>query len=617
MTGAGRGAQRGTPAEAGYAMVSMLLVVTFLTTVLTVTLTYAGNSGLHARKSQDRGAAVAAAHAGVEYYLSRLHECPTFWRSPCSGTAPPPAWVSLSPPTTEWVPVPGAAGATLASFRYSVLSTPADSYRGIRLRSTGRINGVEGSLTVDLQRSSFLDYVYYSDKEALDPDLIRNDMYPPRRYRIEPPTSCGVDCEVIERQRHGVSAAHANRCAAYWYGTSAAPGRAGRNGNFIEVVTDTQRNPTTGAITYRTYNVNVGRNCDIRFGAGDIIDGRLYTKDAILISNSSSGGKPWFQGPVQTYWQSTGVTPAADPAKPWRAVRTGDAPVTDQQPSFVPEITAESVDLPPTNGALRNLTVPGALGCLYTGPTSVVMRADGLLDVHSPHTPAANPGCGSFPSDVPQTISLPGNGVLFVDPLPAGTSCKPGRILGTYPLPGEKLFDTAAKCRQGDLYLRGTLAGQLTVASAHDVIVTGSVLYRDGLAGQDILGIVADGFVKVYKALGCSVPAPDGYTCNNEQYVDLGRAVDSASSSLTIYAAIAANRHSFTAQQYTRGSALDVIRVVGGIYQKYRGPVGANPVNGGFRDKDYRHDRRLVYLTPPHFLDPVRAGWVVAATSAD
>ncbi|HUG85608.1 MAG TPA: hypothetical protein VMM13_13655, partial [Euzebya sp.] len=50
--------------------------------------------------------------------------------------------------------------------------------------------------------------------------------------------------------------------------------------------------------------------------------------------------------------------------------------------------------------------------------------------------------------------------------------------------------------------------------------------------------------------------------------------------------------------------------VNGAIAQTFRGPVGTVGCTG--YDKDYNYDPRLAFTSPPKFINPVEAQWVVS-----
>ena len=62
------------------------------------------------------------------------------------------------------------------------------------------------------------------------------------------------------------------------------------------------------------------------------------------------------------------------------------------------------------------------------------------------------------------------------------------------------------------------------------------------------------------------------------------------------------------------GAPLGTLTVTGTIGQRYRGAVGTvsgTTIQTGYA-KSYRYDRRMKYLSPPKFLDPVASAWAIA-----
>ncbi len=81
-----------------------------------------------------------------------------------------------------------------------------------------------------------------------------------------------------------------------------------------------------------------------------------------------------------------------------------------------------------------------------------------------------------------------------------------------------------------------------------------------------------------------------------------------------IQAAILAVNHSFRVQNFRIGAPLGSLSITGAIGQRYRGAVGTfsgTTIQTGYA-KDYNYDRRLKYLAPPKFLDPVASAWGIA-----
>lgn len=185
-------------------------------------------------------------------------------------------------------------------------------------------------------------------------------------------------------------------------------------------------------------------------------------------------------------------------------------------------------------------------------------------------------------------LALPPNGLVYVQNIPTShsnpnySSCS-----GTACLGDVNVSNAATN---------GGLAGQLTIASDDDIVITGNLTYHVFPGGLDVLGLVALNDVVVYH------PITSGG--NN------------ASGSITnpvIDAGILTLKHSFFVQNWSQGAPLGTLTQNGTIAQEFRGAVGtfsSNPVSlvSGYA-KSYTYDTRLAYLTPPYFLDPILSAW--------
>jgi type II secretory pathway pseudopilin PulG len=246
----------------GAVLVGVLGAMMILSLFALATLGYAIQQSQPNRKDQDAKAAVAAAQAGIDDYLSRLNSDPSYYTFTDSTNAA----------FTTGKPVSGTAGQG-ATFKYSVLSSVATtvSQGYIRLRSTGTMNGVSRSLSARLNPNGFLQFIYHTDKEDQDPVLYS-----------------------------GGNATIEAQCNQYYYYTSSSkPGRS-------------------------SYSSDPCR--EIQFTTGDTINGPMHTNDAMQINGSilftspktetswvttqtnkwwgtgtpsSSGYRPVYAGPVQ------------------------------------------------------------------------------------------------------------------------------------------------------------------------------------------------------------------------------------------------------------------------------------------------------------------------------
>lgn len=339
---------------------------------------------------------------------------------------------------------------------------------------------------------------------------------------------------------------------------------------------------------------------EIQFITGDVIQGKFHTNDSFLVS-----GSPTWQRQATSSWR--------DPAgRHW--VPNGAA-----HPSFPPgsPTYADPIELPQFNTQIKVEAdrLQGGQGCLYTGPTEITLNDDGSMTVVSPYTDPStvNAGClvGANPpgADPPpqHRVPLPRNGVVYVQSAPADRCDVPvpagrpeGNRLG-YPVADDS---TAYNCTAGDVFLSGTYRGQLTIAADNNIVIVDDVQARDR-TGTDLLGLVANNYVEVYHPVRCTNPRCT--TAVNVIPTSGGRADD-----VTIDAAILSMQHSFRVQNHALGAQQGLLHIYGSIAQYFRGPVGASGAGGrhGYT-KDYVYDDRLTYLSPPHFIDPVEAPWVV------
>ena len=459
-----------------------------------------------------------------------------------------PANPALS--TTNWLTVPGATGTNVGQFHYYVLDDIPTMSRNadVRLRVTGKANNVQRTIEVDLRKNGFLKFLYYTDFETLDPSLESDPAWA------------------------------ATNCNKYYY-----TGRAS--------------------------------NCtDIQWITNDLVNGPLHTNDAMYIT-----GTPRFTD-VQTESSWPDGSNPAPQSSTHRWYGSG-SPATSPTPAYKP-VYAAPVLMPPSNTQIKT-QAQATGGCLYTGPTRIILKSNGKMDVMSPKTTSPNAGCGTGTmSNVQTDIPLPSTGVIYVQ---SGTgTCslpelKPAAATNGFPGYPQGYTDNATKkdvtsydCKAGDVFVEGTLKGQLTIAADNNVIVTGDTKYSDGGTGTDVLGLVANNFAQVYHPVNSNgdnlaVQHPDG--------------TSSTLFGIEIDAALLSVQHSFLVQNYNKGAALSdsthKLKVFGVIAQEYRGPVGTSSggnISTGYY-KDYNYDSRLMVLPPPYFLLPVAAPWQVSSMS--
>jgi hypothetical protein len=173
-------------AEHGFTMAAVMLVLLATSILAGATFAAVGTDIPFARESQDRKQAYAAAEAGIEYYLYQLTRDNDYWTNcdevPAADDGEP-APINLQEPgeTRKWRGLDG----TEAQFSIELLpanDAPAcdddaaettmlqEGSGAFRIRSTGISRGVRRSIVTTLRRTSFLDYLYFTDYEASDPN---------------------------------------------------------------------------------------------------------------------------------------------------------------------------------------------------------------------------------------------------------------------------------------------------------------------------------------------------------------------------------------------------------------------------------------------------------------
>jgi hypothetical protein len=559
---------RSGPAERGVALITVLLALMALLGLSAAAVAYGVGSQNLSRRDQDWNAALAAAEAGIDDYVFRLNENANYHQY--SATFNPPDGNGAF---TGYVPVPGGAG--ISRFRYQADTSRLTVDGTITLTSTGRVRDAKRTVQATLRRRSFIDYLYYTDYETLDPALYTGPQF------SGDPTYTPTQAE--------------DNCRRYQY-----PPGSSRPSGCVE----------------------------INFITADVINGPLHSNDSLLVC-----GAPRFNGDTSTSWNRSPpryrTNSGCSPNAPVFAV-PGD-------PRYLAPLA-----MPPSNAAIKAETLPGRGGCLFTGPTRIVLNANGTMTVTSPFSQQVNGAC-----TVGGTGPLPANGVIYVQGVPADPA-DPNHTSGcpytnpAHPIPALIVANDATSygCRVGDAFVEGTLAGQLTIAAENNVVVTGNVTYQGGVAGSSLLGLVANNFVEIRHpvqvhtttysppqtnqpaACSATTPAPGGWerthwvTNSQDRYVQriCSRNLAPVPTNRTVYGAILSVNHSFRLQQHNRGAPLGTLTVHGAIAQRFRGPVGTTSggtVQTGYA-KNYVYDQRLRYLSPPKFLDPVAAAWQVA-----
>lgn len=309
----------------------------------------------------------------------------------------------------------------------------------------------------------------------------------------------------------------------------------------------------------------------ISFVGGDEINGPLHTNDALVVCQNPRFGRT-ASDPIEV----------SSPPRGWYSTRDSILNAGSNcsgNPNFVGTFQTNSpVLIPPSNNSkLASLTEPGFL---FQGQVHICLSGDSIT------VSRRGTSCNI---EVLYSGPVPDNGVVYVEN---------GVCSGAY-TPFKVTYPETSDC--GNVYVRGSYTGQLTIAAGNDIIINGDI---DNNAEEGLLGLIANNFIRIYH------PMTESYygrvNCQNAP----GYTYD-----LEIDAAILAINHSFIVDNYNCGNSLGTLNVLGAISQKYRGAVGTTGGTGYL--KNYVYDDRLHTIQPPSFLEPVQSDWVIGRETVD
>ena len=532
--------------EGGFTMVMTVIGLSLIAMLVLVAVTAVnGDSHLTAHDLQQKQA-YEAAKAGIDDYAYHLHANNSYWTS-CANVAAPSA-VNLEGSTANRRAVPGSTGAEYAiellpstsQTKYTQCDTEhatesmlqsLDPLKGtFRIRSTGFDRGVERSIVATFKPASFLDYVYFTQRETSDP--VTYDIY--------------GEATVERRLRTVLQDDRGRRYEASI--------------------------PNSG-----------GRYCDtISFVTGDFINGPMHTNDAFVIC-----GEPTLGGSAADPIEVSG------PPKGWFRPRNPLGSGVLRNQNFKGTLTANSAVLtpPPTNSELQTIAEPQFR---FKGQTRICLSGGSMTVM----TLTATGTCAA-PKSVLYSGTIPANGVVYDESGTCSSAYTPFNV-------SYAITEPPSEC--GNVYLEGNYTGQLTVAAANDIVITGNVCLEScsnepPMKGEGVLGLVANNFVRIYH--------PEPYNAETKTF-ECKNGTGSLNG-VTIDAAILAIAHSFIVDDYNCGAKLGTLKVNGAIAQKYRGAVGTG--GGGSSGtgylKSYNYDSRLRYIEPPSFIEPEKTAWVI------
>ncbi len=579
---------RGCGDERGFTLAPVLVAMFVVMGLAIAALAVAQGDLGPGKHDSDRKIAYAAAEAGVQKYMYHLVDDANYWAK-CTAVSAPvnDPWDGTS--TRRWESVPGS------NARYTIELLPAngnprclasdpdatmiDSATGtFRVRVTGQalqldgVTGVKRTIVVNFKRQSLLDYIYFTDRENLDPSLFTI-------YTGGYQTDGLAGTPSMDVTQWGLA-----NCNRYFGDDPTLGNRA------AQAFPDPGAENTGlryNATWYRYASGYVPTCMEISFATGDSVRGPLHTNDEIRCQSTEPVIKFGREPTDRIEIVSSGETAAAPPG--YRActpyvnfgTATDKADAGTWKPKADPSVG--KLELPPSNQALKRDT---ALAYRFVGPTSVVMSGASM-------TITGTREDGTVLSNA--TVALPADGVLYVANSPT-LPCTAYNPIDPYTVqPG---------C--GNLEVRGSYSVNVTLTAENDIIIMGNTTRAAG--DQSLLGLISNNFIRVYHPVTNLVFTP--YISGGRVYYVYSSCTNAqAPASVQVDAAILTLTHSFLVDNYYCGAGMGTLTVNGAIAQAYRGAVGTTSGNGFL--KSYTYDDRLKHRLPPKFLDPIKAGWIV------
>jgi hypothetical protein len=579
--------------EAGVALIMVIGWTLVLGTLVTAGVAYAIQSTVDSRRSQDWGAALSAAQAGLEDYVARLNRNDNYGRTwDCTNVAlrGPKAtgntcgWTAST--ASGWLPVV-STNPTGAAFHYDVDASALDQTGTITVISTGRVGKVTRTIEAAIGRGGSTDFLYYTDFEDADPTNTTV-------YGTNP--------------GNGVVACGSTGAAAALYAWQAASSR----------------------------NDGSSPCQEITFASADVLNGRVHFNDLPL----SQAGAQFVNG-FETAAPACQTATAPKYAACLRynsGTPVYGVPASGSTPAVVvPPKYSDPLYLDDTSAKFS--TYPG---CHYYGATRIKFGtpALGQMTVYSKDSAGktTGTGCGTFTAGnaYTQSVNIPTDQVIYVSAGSAVHQCVSGEIgdglpLGTYTgsqtvsyTYDQTMLTPDQYCGQGNIYLEGTVKGRVSIAAENSIVVTGDLLLSGGVAGTDIVGLVAGNSVEVFHPwvdtwVSTTTKGKTTWSWKNaatevagwpKRYNDPAAGnIKNPTKGIQIAASIQTLQHSFWVQEYGKGTQQGTLLVLGSIAQRWRGIVGQNGTTGTGYTKSYQYDTRLKWSSPPYFPQWTNAKW--------
>lgn len=554
--------------DRGIAMITVLGVSMVLALLVTALLQYGVGSLRQARYDQDWHGALAAAQAGVDDFLTRINRDGDYWQDADQSGAKDPDNAALH----GYATIQGGQ----SQFRYAIDTTELASTGIIHIVSDGRVNGVERTVAATTRRRGFLDYLYFTEYETLDPTAY------PDSLRDRAAANCS-------RHRYDSPARNVN-CSDIIWPTGDRVGGPFHSNDQIAI----NGSPEWSGLA--TTSKSDGTYLDTRTGNSCASSGSGCSSTPVFAKGFE------FRAPLTLPPSNNQIKAEADPAlsaagcmyvgatslkfKSNGEIRVKSAATDDPNPGKCP-IDGDMSGVP-SNGVIYVRGAKPSETCLSSPPHGYDLSGD-----ITPYDNCAGDVFIEGTLDGRLTLAAENNIVITDDVVyEGGRSASGDDMLGLVANNFvEIMHPVRNRSNQYYKYVGEIVATGFIVASDCDYV------YDD--SGRRYCYVIANRTDDIR------------YQGGNRRFEDPH-----------IDAAILSVGHSFRVQNHDRGAPFtSSIDLFGTIGQLYRGPTGT--FNGstlaqvtGY-DKDYQYDPRLEYISPPHFLDPVQSAWSARSFSEE
>jgi hypothetical protein len=562
--------------EEGFTMIMTVIGTTLVVLLAAVAVVTVNGDAQTSGRDISRKQAYEAALAGINEYAFHLHSNSNYWAE-CLKAVPSTEQSALNNKgsTLNRRSVPGVSGATYAlelipteghaacdptsytTARESMIQTAKAVNGTFLIRATGYSGQSKASITATFKPGSFLDYVYFTQRETSDPVT----------YGIE---------ELIKAANRQCSKTLAE-------GRNSIP-LENEKGQYL-----TSKGTTTSYLSQADW-------CDtISFVTGDNIKGPMHTNDAFVICNSPILGRT-AADPIEVSSGSPG----------WYSTNemNGAGSNCSGNPNFKGtfRINSPVLNPPENNGELEKIA---ETTFRFSGENTICLEGTKLTVWKGLVT-----SCSSTAANKVYSGAFPANGVIY----DSNKTCTSGYSPFVYQYsPG-----TIGTC--GTVNVKGTYSKPLTIAAANDVLIVGNLEKTNeegmlGLIANNFIRVYHPISIQYPTKCVGSGKNRECYEDTTQEPECGGNASSGDLSNPKIEAALLAIAHSFIVDNYNCGSQLGTLSVIGAIAQKYRGAVGTTG-NSGYL-KNYEYDERLRTTEPPSFLEPTKSDWVIGRETTE